>query len=190
MERARTSGYIMGRTEGKRGATVEQPRDIIGAFLIHVWLQATILHSPSVASSWLLHQFPDLRQRFHNRYTEHLSEHELEAEAPVKLGDKTEDTLRINRGAIRRPSPNPSLISIDESNNIRLGRNPDYDPVYHDIHASRSPGPPRTHKGRLQTFWKSNKGLALVLISQLFGTLMNVTTRMLEMEGNDGRPLH
>jgi hypothetical protein len=119
-----------------------------------------------------------------------INERELGAEASVKLGDKTEDTLRINRGAIRGPSPNPSLISIDDSNNIRLGRNPDYDPVYHEIRASRSPGRPRTCKGRLQTFWKSNKGLVLVLISQLFGTLMNVTTRMLEMEGNDGRPLH
>jgi hypothetical protein len=124
----------------------------------------------------------------HNKLTQHFSERELDAESSVKPGDKNEDTLRINRGAIRVPSPNPSLISIDDSNNIRLGRNPDYDPVYHERFVSRSPAPPRTIKGRIQAFWKSNKGLALVLISQLFGTLMNVTTRMLEMEGNDGGP--
>jgi hypothetical protein len=124
----------------------------------------------------------------HNKLTQHFSERELDAESSVKPGDKNEDTLRINRGAIRVPSPNPSLISIDDWNNIRLGRNPDYDPVYHERFVSRSPAPPRTIKGRIQAFWKSNKGLALVLISQLFGTLMNVTTRMLEMEGNDGGP--
>jgi hypothetical protein len=119
----------------------------------------------------------------HDKLTPHFNERELEAESS---GDKTENTLRINRGVIRVPSPNPSLISIDDSNNIRLGRNPDYDPLYHHRFVSRSPAPPRTVKGRIQASWKSNKGLALVLISQLFGTLMNVTTRMLEMEGNDG----
>jgi hypothetical protein len=122
-----------------------------------------------------------------DKFMQHLSERELGAEASVKPGDKTEDTLRINRGAIRVSSPNPSLVSIADSNHIRLGRNPDYDPLYHERRVSRSPAPLRTFKGRSQVFWKSNKGLALVLISQLFGTLMNVTTRMLEMEGNNGR---
>ena len=107
----------------------------------------------------------------------------LGAEPALKPGDKPEDTLNIHRGVIRVPSPDPSLISIDDSNNIRLGRNLDYVPT----HASQSLAPPRGLKGKLQVFWISNKGLALVLISQLFGTLMNVTTRMLEMEGNDGR---
>jgi hypothetical protein len=38
----------------------------------------------------------------------------------------------------------------------------------------------------VQALWYRNKGVFLVLISQLFGTLMNITTRLLEMEGNDG----
>ena len=50
-----------------------------------------------------------------------------------------------------------------------------------------SPARSRTLKGKFQASWRANKGVALVLISQLFGTLMNVTTRMLEMEGNDGK---
>ena len=35
--------------------------------------------------------------------------------------------------------------------------------------------------------WTKNRGLFLVLVSQFFGTLMNITTRLLEMEGNDGK---
>ncbi|KAF2025467.1 hypothetical protein EK21DRAFT_76405 [Setomelanomma holmii] len=106
-------------------------------------------------------------------------------------GDKPELPLGVNRGAIRAPSPDPSLISMDDSNNIRLGRLPDYLPVQQSRrNASRSPAPPRTIRGRLQLFWVVNKGLALVLISQLFGTLMNVTTRMLEIEGNNGNGYH
>ena len=116
-----------------------------------------------------------------------LNERELVAGSSLKPGDKADDTLRVNRGAIRVPSPDPSLISIDDSSNIRPGRNPDYVPFHHDRLASRSPAPPRTLKGRVRASWIANKGLALVLISQLFGTLMNVTTRMLEMEGNDGK---
>lgn len=114
----------------------------------------------------------------------------LSTESALKSGDKPEDTLNIHRGAIRVPSPDPSLISIDDSNNIRLGRNPDYVPIHHGRGcASRSPTRSRTLRSRLKLFWITNKGLALVLISQLFGTLMNVTTRMLEMEGNDGKYL-
>jgi hypothetical protein len=115
-----------------------------------------------------------------------LREHEFSAESSLKPRNKIDDTLKVDRGAIRVPSPDPSLISIDDSNNIRFGRNPDYVPLNHERNASRSPAPPRTFKDRIQTSWRANKGLALVLIAQLFGTLMNVTTRMLEMEGNDG----
>lgn len=117
--------------------------------------------------------------------TERALQPEMHADSSsFKPGDKPDDSLNVSRGAIRAPSPDPSLISIDDSNNIRLGRNPHYVPGYR--RASRSPAPPRTLRGRLQISWVKNKGLALVLIAQLFGTLMNVTTRMLEMEGNDG----
>jgi hypothetical protein len=39
----------------------------------------------------------------------------------------------------------------------------------------------------MQLSWIKNKGLFLVLIAQFFGASMNVTTRLLEMEGNDGK---
>lgn len=120
--------------------------------------------------------------------TEQLQEHRLIAGSSLKPDGKAQDTLRVNRGAIRVPSPDPSLLSIDDSTNIRLGRNPDCVPLYHGRQPSRSPAPPQTLKGRIRASWTANKGLALVLISQLFGTLMNVTTRTLEMEGNNGKP--
>lgn len=56
--------------------------------------------------------------------------------------------------------------------------------------ASRSPAPVRGVKGRVKAFWVRNKGLALVLLAQVFGCLMNVTTRILELEGNNGKGLH
>lgn len=111
------------------------------------------------------------------------------AEAADKPGgNKLEGSLSVRRGSTRVPSPDPSLLSKDDSNNIRYGRNPDYPFEPHGRrHASRSPAPPRTAKGKLQALWYKNKGLFLVLISQFFGTLMNITTRLLEMEGNDGK---
>ncbi|KAH8625864.1 hypothetical protein IG631_19743 [Alternaria alternata] len=39
-----------------------------------------------------------------------LNEREPEAESSLKTGDKTDDTLIVHRGAIRVPSPDPSLI--------------------------------------------------------------------------------
>lgn len=103
-------------------------------------------------------------------------------------GNKLEGSLGVRHGSIRVPSPDPSLLSIDDSNNIRYGRNPDYFPDQSDRrHASRSPAPPRTAKGKLQAIWYKNKGLFLVLVSQFFGTMMNITTRLLEMEGNNGK---
>jgi drug/metabolite transporter (DMT)-like permease len=116
----------------------------------------------------------------------------LEAESSDKAGgNKLEGSLNVARGAIRAPSPDPSLLSIDDSNNIRFGRNPDYLPDQNGRrHASRSPAPLQTTKGRLRAIWTKNMGLFLVLISQFFGALMNVTTRLLEMEGNNGKGYH
>jgi hypothetical protein len=118
---------------------------------------------------------------------------EPQPDFPVKSGAKADQpSLNVTfGGGIRAASPNPSLISIDDSNNIRLGRNPDYEPLDGARRlASRSPAPPKTWKGKLKSIWTANKGLALVMIAQVFGTLMNVTTRLLEMEGNNGQGYH
>ncbi|KAM3420474.1 hypothetical protein BST61_g3743 [Cercospora zeina] len=42
----------------------------------------------------------------------------------------------------------------------------------------------------LSTIWFRNKGIFLMVLAQFFGVLMNVTTRILEIEGNHGDGLH
>ncbi|KAI9701506.1 MAG: hypothetical protein M1836_001562 [Candelina mexicana] len=59
-----------------------------------------------------------------------------------------------------------------------------------ELHASLSPALPRTWRGTLEALWLRNRGLALVMLSQLFGALMNVTTRLLETEGSNGEGMH
>ena len=56
--------------------------------------------------------------------------------------------------------------------------------------ASTSPAPVSTLKCTAFAFWARNKGLALVTLAQLFGVMMNVTTRLLEMDGKHGPGMH
>jgi hypothetical protein len=122
------------------------------------------------------------------KYSQTFNENESQPESFLKPGNKPEDSVN-GCGATRTPSPDSDSLSRDESSHARLNSN-----LYHLTvqssrrrYASRSPAPPpRTVLGRLQLFWVKNKGLAQVLMAQFFGTLMNVTTRLLEMEGNDG----
>ncbi|KAF3799430.1 putative transport protein [Colletotrichum gloeosporioides] len=44
-------------------------------------------------------------------------------------------------------------------------------------------------QGKLWRFWVMNKGVVLVALSQLFGALMNLTARLLELEGEGMHPL-
>jgi len=104
---------------------------------------------------------------------------------------KPDDPLSLAfHGDLRAPSPNPSLLSLEDA--TRRGRSPVYLGAPHGHrHASRSPAPlPKTWREKVQRFWTENLGLLLVLFSQFFGTLMNVTTRMLEIEGNNGKGYH
>lgn len=112
-------------------------------------------------------------------------------QVPVRSGTKPAHVLTLPfTGGIRAPSPNPSLLSVEhvwrsgrreEHPGAQPGRRP----------ASRSPAPrAKTLKEKARAFWAHNLGLLLVLTSQLFGTLMNVTTRMLEIEGNNGKGYH
>ncbi len=48
---------------------------------------------------------------------------------------------------------------------------------------------PQTWRDSLRSFWLNNQGLFLVTFSQLFGALMNVATRLLELEGDGMDPL-
>ena len=79
----------------------------------------------------------------------------------------------------RIPSPDTlSEISVGENGLLRPGRGSIALQPLRRI-ASASPGPPRqrTKYEWFGEFWLRNKGLAYVLLAQIFGVLMNVTTR-------------
>lgn len=48
----------------------------------------------------------------------------------------------------------------------------------------------RTWRVSMRRWWDRNQGLAMVTLSQAFGAMMNVTTRMLETEDNGIGPFH
>ena len=82
-----------------------------------------------------------------------------------------------------------SLYSADNENERRPGRQ--LSPLGVPRLPSRSPAPIVTSwKGKFEVFWAKNKGLALVTLAQLFGVMMNVTTRLLEMDGSHGAGMH
>ncbi|KAI4262636.1 MAG: hypothetical protein L6R42_002193, partial [Xanthoria sp. 1 TBL-2021] len=83
-----------------------------------------------------------------------------------------------------RPSSddNGSIYSADNENERQRGRLLTPAALRHQ---SVSPAfPARSWKARCNALWLANKGLLLVLVAQLFGVLMNVTTRLLETSGN------
>lgn len=45
-------------------------------------------------------------------------------------------------------------------------------------------------QAKLHASWIRNAGLFYMLLAQVFGVMMNVTTRLLEIEGNKGKGLH
>ena len=49
---------------------------------------------------------------------------------------------------------------------------------------------PTTWRTKVQAFWVANYGAFLVLISQIFGCMMNIATRLLETPGSHGEPMH
>ncbi len=85
-------------------------------------------------------------------------------------------------------SSDSSTYLADNENERRTG------PLPTVSGATRLPSPvsapPTKWKRRLQASWATNKGLALVILAQLFGVMMNVTTRLLEMDGIHGPGMH
>jgi hypothetical protein len=79
-----------------------------------------------------------------------------------------------------------SILSTDEYEQLQPSRSLTFS-APEDGQPSESPD---GWRARLAAAWIRNKGLAYMLLAQVFGVLMNVTTRLLEIEGNKGEGLH
>ena len=55
---------------------------------------------------------------------------------------------------------------------------------------SLPPAAPCGWRGTLGAFWIRNKGVALVLLAQCFGSGMNIAARILETDGSHGKAMH
>jgi hypothetical protein len=82
-----------------------------------------------------------------------------------------------------------SNLSADEFEQLQPSR-PVTWPSYSDDPAGKPPPSLIGWRNKLTAYWVRNKGLAYMLLAQVFGVLMNVTTRLLEVEGNKGEGLH
>lgn len=91
-------------------------------------------------------------------------------------------------GPIRPLSPDAlSILSADEYDQIHNEQQPRRQT--HDL-ISGNGVPQRGWRLKIRQSWNRNYGLFLMLLAQFCGTLMNVTTRLLEVEGNKGKGLH
>ena len=85
------------------------------------------------------------------------------------------------------PLPGPLIYTTVDGHGDRLGRLLSGGSARSN---STSPAPARTWRDRSNLFWARNKGLALVILAQLFGSAMSLTTRLLETEGAHGHAMH
>lgn len=91
-------------------------------------------------------------------------------ETSFEPGDKPDGLLSVRRGAIRAASPDPSIISNDDSNNVHFEcERFSSSGHYGHAHSSSSATSSSPLRSRLQWFWIKNKGLAYVLVAQFFG---------------------
>lgn len=113
----------------------------------------------------------------HGKFTTKTSNHQPYLDVPLQSAfARSSDTLS-----------DLSIYSADNENERRTGRLLTLSSGGRLL--SRSPAPlPKTWKETARLSWARNKGLALVMLAQLFGVMMNVTIRLLETSGTSGRP--
>ncbi|KAI4183050.1 MAG: hypothetical protein L6R41_005632 [Letrouitia leprolyta] len=111
---------------------------------------------------------------------------DLDHQPPPSLGtDKTDGKKLVQLAPLQDSSrsysdENASIYSADNENERSRSR------LLHPVglrHHSTSPAPSPSFRAKCRSLWIANKGLVLVLVAQLFGALMNVTTRLLETSG-------
>lgn len=82
-----------------------------------------------------------------------------------------------------------STYSADNENERRPGRLLTVSSSSRLLSTSPAP-PPRTRRETIRLSWARNKGLTLVILAQVFGVMMNVTIRLLEVDGASGPGMH
>lgn len=136
--------------------------------------------------------------------------------SPAEADDDKQNLLRLDRDpspskspGIKVSSPNgPHQSYLDVPLNAAF--RPSIDTTFSDVSVlsenqrsgrlarqtttvrlpSRSPASPSTWRKSMRNCWIRNKGVALVLLAQFFGALMNVSTRILETAGAHGDGMH
>jgi len=108
-----------------------------------------------------------------------------------KGGENPNGYLQAPLSRTSRPlSPDAlSNLSSDEYEQLRPSHSLTF-PAHEDDSTSQPTESSTGLRARLSASWIRNKGLAYMLLAQVFGVLMNVTTRLLEIEGNKGEGLH
>ncbi|KAG5930444.1 hypothetical protein E4U53_002235 [Claviceps sorghi] len=79
--------------------------------------------------------------------------------------------------ASTRRLPSPGLISGQQRSSVAPGR------LWSHLHVRRAESSP------LYRFWQANRPSILVALSQLFGALMNLSARFLELQGDGMHPI-
>ncbi|KAF4984663.1 hypothetical protein FZEAL_179 [Fusarium zealandicum] len=94
------------------------------------------------------------------------------------------------------PSPSPNLVSkvdhssFDEFRRLSLSPSPSPSPIPMGRPPNHGAGwQVDTPQPRWKQFWTRNKPAALVALSQFFGALMNLSARLVELEGNGMHPV-
>lgn len=116
--------------------------------------------------------------------SESITSHDAVDETFLAKSPSNERHLNIpSARRVRSVSPgNLSLLSVSSHGILDTGFAEEDEPASH--------GFLQGWREDIRAFWHRNIGLALVLLSQFFGTCMNITTRILELEGNNGKGLH
>lgn len=131
------------------------------------------------------------------------------------IASKTADVIQTSSPITKKPQPSPTLLVVPPNHQLRRPSiesafsgsdiselsfgSTELDGVHHEgllrtlSNASeRVVGipPPSKWRARLRDFWIANYGAFLVLVSQFFGSMMNIATRLLETPGPHGAPMH
>lgn len=98
-------------------------------------------------------------------------------QAPSTRPNRTLSPDSLSHTSSDEHEPFRPLAPVDSPDNDGLDEDPN----------GEAQAPLTGWRASLQASWTRNKGLAYMLMAQVFGVLMNVTTRVLEIEGNKGK---